>query len=131
MLGLTNYVIVIVVNQLANSEKKHTNWFDQVPTVRLAALRSIYTDTTGNQHTRSNIQKQVYPFNQVATVRQAYGLTGTRYGTHTPYRNGVQITLDDVVSRRDEIILIRDGLSVEAALKAAQIHRILPDRRGS
>lgn len=131
MLGLTNYVIIIVVNALADLEKRPTNWFDQVPSIRLAALRSIYADTKGNPQARSDIQKQAYPFDQVENIRSAYGLTGTKYGTHTPYRNGVQLSLDDSVRRFDEIVLIRNELNVVQALKAAQVHRILPERRGS
>lgn len=131
MLGLTNYVIVIVVNALDADDKKPTDWFDQLPTVRLAALRSIYTDTTGNQHARSDIQKQAYPFDQVSTVRQAFGLTGTRYGTHLPYRNGVQLSLDSAVNRKDEIVLVKVGLDLDRAFKAVQVNRILPERRGS
>ena len=131
MLGLTNYVIVIVINALDDYEKKQTDWFNQVPTIRLAALRSIYSDTIGNQHIRSDIQKQAYNFDSVKTIRQAYGITGTKFDTHTPFKNGVQLSIDDNVKRKDEIVLIRNNLDVIRALKMTQNHRLLPDHLGS
>jgi hypothetical protein len=130
MFGLNDYVIVTVVNALAADEKKPTNHFDVASDVRTAALNSIQA-TTGNQHSRTNIQKQAYKPSRVTTVRQAYGLTGTRYATHLPYRNGKLIDLDDAVLKNSEIMLIREGLSVRHAVQTASCHRVIPNRLGS
>lgn len=131
MYGITDFVIVIVVNNLDDSSKKPTNGFDRYDTVRIAALRSIYADTIGNQHNRSDIQKQAYPASSVQTVRQAYGITGTNYDTHVAYRNGKLLALDDEVINYDEITLIHNDLNTNVAFRTAQVHRILPERKGS
>lgn len=131
MLGLTDYVVVIVVNAIDSDDKKSANYFDRTSDIRTAALRSIYTDTVGNQHARSNIQKQAYTSDKVGIVRQAYGLTGTRYSTHSPFRAGKAISLDSTVNKFDEILLIKNRLDVEEAYKTAGVHRIIPERNGS
>jgi len=131
MFGLTDYVIVIVVNALKHEDKKPTNYFDRTAMVWIAALRTIYTDIIGNQHRRSTIQKQAYPSSSVKTVKQAYGLTGTKFDTYTPYRNGRPISIDSKVNKFDEIILIKDGLDIDEAIKTANIYRVIPDRKGS
>ena len=130
MFGLTDYVIVIVVNALVEG-KKPTNHFDKAATIRIAALNSIYQDTIGNQHARSDIQKQAYPSSEVKNIRKAYGLTGTNYETHSPFINGHRVELDDEVTRNAEIVLIKNGLSVPAATIAANRHRIIPERTGN
>ena len=130
MFGLRNVVIVIVVNSLVEG-KKPTNHFDKATGIRVAARNSIYQDTIGNQHARSDIQKQAYDPEQVTTVRQAYGITGTNFNTHSPYINGQPINLDDEVVRNTEITIIKNGLSVRHATIAANRHRILPERTGN
>lgn len=131
MLGLTDFVIVIVINAIDSDEKRSTNFFEQVPSIKLATRRIIYTDTRGNPHRRSNIQKQAYPSDKIQNVHQAYGLTGTNFTTHTPYKNGKQLSLNDNVNRFDEIILIKNGLDTSRAMKTVNVHRILPERLGS
>jgi hypothetical protein len=128
--GLTDYVIVIVVNALVEG-RKPTNHFDKAATIRIAALNSIYQDTIGNQHARSDIQKQAYPSSDVKTIRNAYGLTGTNYETHSPFINGLRVELDDEIVKNTEIVLVKHGLNVKAATMAANRHRIIPDRTGN
>lgn len=142
MFGLNDYVIVTVVNALSverpsNDDpsdptpvKKPTSHFDVASTIHIAALNSIQ-DTTGNQHRRSNIQKQAYKSSRVPTVRQAYGLTGTSFATHLPYKNGKLITLDDAVLKNSEIMLIHRKLNVKHAVQTASCHRVIPERFGS
>lgn len=131
MLGLTNFIIVIVVNSIDSDKKKFTNFFDQVPSMRLAAYKTIYTDTRGNHHQRSDIQKQAYSSDKIKNVHQVYGLTGTNFTTHTAYKNGKQLSLDDPVNRSDEILLVKNELDLVRAMKVANVHRILPERLGS
>lgn len=128
MFGLTDYVIVIVINALNSEDKKPTNFFDNASTIRVAARNTIYRDTIGNQHARSDIQKQAYLSERVPTIREAYGLTGTRYGTHTPYINGKPVSLDENVIPRTEVVLIKNDLHTSQALKTAGMHRIIPMR---
>lgn len=128
MLGLKNFVIIIVVNSLA---EKPTNHFDKASTVRVAARNTIYQDTTGNPHARSDIQKQAYSSELVTTIRQAYGITGTNYNTHNPFVNGRLVDLDNEVLRGTEIVLIKNGLNILHATIAANKHRILPERTGN
>ena len=142
MFGINDYVVVIVVNALSTEKppgddpddptpiKKPTDHFSVASDIRTAALNSIH-QTVGNQHSRTNIQKQAYESSRVPTVRQAYGLTGTRYATHLPYKNGRLITLDDKVLRNSEIMLIHKKLNVKHAVQTASRHRILPERLGS
>jgi len=131
MLGINNFVIVVVVNALSAEDKKDNNFFDKFKTVRLAALRTINRDIQGNYHSRSDIQKQAYIPDRLKTVKDAYALTGTKFDTHSAWRNGKLLALSDSVSSNDEIILIKDGLDVSQAIKEASRHRILPDRKGS
>lgn len=131
MLGLNDFVIVTVVNALVPEDKKPTNYFDEFATVRIAMLRTIHRDTIGNQHIRSDIQKQAYPSEQVKTVRQAYGLTDTDFTTHTPFRNGKLIELDSEVCKNTEIVLVKNGLNLREAIIVANVHRVLPERTGS
>jgi len=128
--GLRNVVIVIVVNSLAEG-KKPTDHFEKAATVRIAARNTIYQDTIGNQHARSDIQKQAYDPGQVTNVRQAYGITGTNYFTHTPYINGRLVNLDDKVLNNTEVMLVKNELNVARATVAANKHRILPERTGN
>lgn len=130
MYGLTDYVIIIVVNQVFSPLKRPTNYFDTTTDNRLAAEKGI-KETIGNYHARSDIQKQAYHYSKISSIRQAYGITGTKYDTHTPYRNGKQLTLDDKVNRKDEIILVRNDLPVHVVTPKAGVHRIIPDRVGS
>jgi len=88
MLGLTDYVVVIVVNAALNENKKPTDFFTTANTTMVSATNSVF-QSMGNQHARTNIQKQAYPSDRVKNVRQAYGLTGTNFNTHTPYINGI------------------------------------------
>ena len=131
MIGLNDFVIVIVVNALADSEKRSTNFFDTTASIRLAAIKTMSEDTIGNAHARSDIQKQVFTSSSVKNVRQAYGFTGTNYATHSAYRNGKQLQLDDKVCKNEEIILIKNSLDVRHAIITAGTHRILPERTGS
>lgn len=131
MPSLNDFIIVTVVNALSADNKKETNYFTTSVTVREAALKTIYKDSIGNQHAKSDIQKQAYPSSLITTVRQAYGLTGTDFTTHTPYVNGRQINLDDKVYKKTEIMLVKNTLNLVEAIKAASIHRILPERTGS
>jgi hypothetical protein len=119
-----------VVNALVEG-KKPTNHFDKAATIRIAALNSIYQDTIGNQHARSDIQKQAYLSDDVKTIRDAYGLTGTNYETHSPFINGHRVELDDKIVKNTEITLIKHGLSVKEATIAANRHRIIPERTGN
>lgn len=131
MLGLTDFVIVTVVNALNAEDKKPTDYFDEFATVRIAMHRTINRDTKGNQYVRSDIQKQAYRSEQVENVRQAYGLTGTNFTTHTPFRNGKEIELDSEVCKNTEIVLVKNGLNVREAIVASNVHRVLPERTGS
>ena len=128
MLGLNNYVIVIVVNALAGGKK--TNFFDSSSTIRGAALNSIQA-TTGNAHAKSNIQKQAYPLKSVKTIKDAYGLTGTNFTTHSPYINSKLMDISGVISGSVEIILIKNGLNPREAISAASKHQILPMKTNS
>tara|TARA_R100001244_G_scaffold25113_2_gene25362 strand:+ start:26741 stop:27136 length:396 start_codon:yes stop_codon:yes gene_type:complete len=131
MLGLNDFVIIIVVNALSDDEKRPTDFRDQTATVRLASIKTMSQDTIGNVHERSNIQKQAYPSESVKTIKQAYGITGTNFETHTPFRNGKQLQLNDGVSKNQEITLIRNGLNTKYAIITANVHRVIPERTGS
>ena len=128
MLGINTYVIVIVVNAL--TEKKPTNYFDTFPNIRTAAMNSIQA-SMGNQHSKTNIQKQAYPPEQVKSIRAAFGITGTNFGTHSPYINGKRMSLDSVLVNKTEVVLVKNGLDVAEALVIAGKHRILPERTNS
>jgi hypothetical protein len=128
--GLTDYVIVIVVNQVFSPAKRPTNYFDETASISIAAQKGI-RETRGNYHAKTDIQKQAYHYSKVTTIRQAFGITGTKFDTHTPYRNGKQLSLDDTVNRRDEIMLIQNDLPSHVAVPKAGVHRILPERSGS
>lgn len=130
MYGLTDFVMITVINDLFNNPK-NTNYFSNHATVRISMLRTINKDVVGNQHKRSDIQKQAYLPDQVKIVRQAYGLAGLNYSTHNAYRNGAQLSLDDEVLPSDEIMLIAQSLPIELVFPYGNIHRILPDRIGS
>lgn len=125
MLGLNNYVVVIVINALVN---KPTNFFDGATTISVAAFNSVKAGTTGNYHAKSDIQKQAYDANQVKNVRTAFGITGTNFGTHTPYINGKQVSLEQDIVPRTEIVLIENSIAVDAALQSVTRHSILPSR---
>ena len=90
MVSINDCVTVIVVNALS-ANKKPTNCFDNSTTIMNAALNSIQA-SMGNQHARTNIQKQAYPLASVGTIRAAFGITGTSFSTHTPYINGQRIS---------------------------------------
>lgn len=126
MLGLNNYVIVIVINALSTN-KKPTNYFTTTKNTVVAALNSI-SDSMGNQHARTNIQKQAFTPSQVSSVRAAFGITGTNFGTHSAYINGKKMNLNSTVVNKTEIVLIKNGLNVKEALKIANKHRIIPER---
>lgn len=130
MFGLTDFVIVIVVNAV-DSNKKTTNHFDIVSTTLIAAENSIQQDTTGNPHRRSDIQKQAFPSDSITTIRQAYGFTGTNFNTHMPYVNGKLKSLSDVVRAQSEVVLIKNGIVPREAFVRITQHRIIPDRTGS
>jgi len=129
--GLTDFVIVTVVNALEEENKKPTNHFDVASTIAVAAQNTVHQDTTGNPHRRSNIQKQAYPSSSIPTIREAYGFTGTNFNTHIPYINGIQKTISDIVRPRSEIVLIRNDIVAKEAILRANRHRIIPDRTGS
>lgn len=126
MFGLTDYVVVIVVNNLSTEDKRRTNYFD-AGNIRVATNCAL-RDTLGNVHAKSDIQKQAYNYQQVTNVRMAFGITGTNFNTHTAYRAGKAISLNNSVCRKDEIILVRNGLDVNVAIQAANRFRILPER---
>ena len=131
MFGLNSFVVVIVINSLSNSDKKDTNFFDKTATVNLAAIKTMSEDTVGNVHAKSDIQKQAYDPALIKTVKQAYGLTGTNFNTHTAYRNGKRLTLGDMVYKNQEIKLIKNSLKLNEAMITSEVHRILPERTGS
>lgn len=124
MLGINDFIIVSVVsNQSAKSSSTHN--------VRVDALNTIEKETTGNSHKRSVVQKQAYPAELCVTVRQAYGLTGTNYATHSAFLNGKPIDLDDTVSKNSEITLVQNDHTLQQAIPTIATHRILPRRTGS
>ena len=125
MLGINNYVIVTVVNALAGG--KPTNFFDQASTTRVAAANSIYA-SMGNQHAKTDIQKQAYPYKLVKSVRAAYGITGTNFGTHVAYINGQRISPNATLVNGSEIVLIRNDLNPQEAQIAASRHQLLPSK---
>ncbi len=129
MLGLNNYVIVIVVNAIFDSDKKPTDFF-KATTAMVAATNSIQ-QATGNVHNRSNIQKQAYIYSKVPNVRAAYGLTGTNFDTHSPFINGKEVSKDATLARNVEIILINNNIQLNLALDAANVHKIIPSRTSS
>lgn len=129
MLGLNNYVIVVVINALSEN-KKPTNYFDTSPNVMVAAQNSIYA-SMGNQHAKTDIQKQAYTPDQVQSIRQAYGITSTKFETHSPFINGQRMSLDGKVVNGTEVVLIKNGLNVKEALKLVNKHRIMPERTSS
>ena len=131
MHGLTNFVIIIVINALNHEDKRPTNYFDTTKTLSIATNKILRDETTGNPHSRSNIQKQAYLASQVKTVRQAYGLVGVDWTNYSAYRNNKLITLNDIIRNKDEIIIIKNGLSTREAFLIANEHRILPERTGS
>lgn len=126
MFGLTNYVIVIVVNNLSVEDKRRSNYFD-VGNIRVATNCALQ-DTIGNPHAKSDIQKQAYNYLNVPDVKSAFGLTGTNFTSHSAYRAGKILNLNDLVNRKDEIVIIRNGLDVNLALQTANRFRILPER---
>jgi hypothetical protein len=129
MASINSYVIVTVVNAIG-ADKKPTNFFDKASNIMTAALNSIQA-SMGNQHAKTNIQKQAYPPDFVKTIRSAYGITGTNFGTHSPYINGKRMSLDGVLMNGTEIVLIKNGLNVREALVAASQHQVLPTRTNS
>lgn len=131
MLGLNDFVIVVVVNAISEANKRPADFFSQTATITLAAIKTMSQDTVGNPHARSDIQKQAYPSSFVKNVRQAFGATGTNFETHTAYRNGKQLQLDDKVCKNQEIILVKNGLNVRHAIITGNVHRVLPERTGS
>lgn len=128
-LGINDYVVVIVINAISTG-KKSTNYFDRTTTMLSAARRAIQ-ESMGNQHANTDIQKQAYPFDQAKTVRSAFGLTGTNFGTHKPYINGRQVLLNSPLVKGAEIVLVKNGLDVAEALEIANNHKILPQRTNS
>jgi hypothetical protein len=129
VLGLNNYVIVIVVNAIFDSNKKPTDFF-KATTAMVAATNSVQ-QATGNVHNRSNIQKQAYIYSEVPNVRAAYGLTGTNFDTHSPFINGKEVSKDATLARNVEIILINNDIQLNLALDAANVHKIIPSRTSS
>jgi len=129
MLGLNNYVIVVVVNALS-VDKKPTDFFDKATTTMNAALNSIQA-SIGNPHAKSNIQKQAYPLGLVKTIREAYGITSTNFSTHTPYINGKRMDINSIIRGPAEILLIKNNLNPKEAIIAASGHRALPMRSNS
>lgn len=127
MLGLNDYIIVIVVNAIGPN-KKPTNYFDTTSNIMTAALNSIQ-DSMGNQHARTNIQKQAFPSDLVTSIRGAFGITGTNFNTHSPYVNGQRMSLDANLINKTEVVLIKNDLNVREALLAASRHQILPSRK--
>ena len=126
MLGVNNYVIVVVINSLNG---KPTDYFSQASTLSVAAFNSIKSGTTGDYHSRSDIQKQAYDPEMVKSVRGAFGITGTKFETHTPYISGQQVSLDQSITKNTEIVLINNNLAVKTALEFASRHAIIPWRR--
>ena len=128
--GLNSYIIVTVVNAIKSVNKKPTNFFDKASTIMNAALNSIQA-SMGNQHDKTNIQKQAYPPDFVRTIRAAYGITGTNFDTHTPYINGKRVGLDGALLNGTEIILIKNELDHREALIIAGKHQVLPMKTNS
>lgn len=126
MFGLTDFVIVIVVNNLLADSKRPTTYF-QSGNIRVAANNAI-RDTLGNPHARSDIQKQAYHYLDVPDIKAAFGLTGTNFMTHTAYRGNLALAPDDAVNRKDQIVIIRDDLDLNVAIQAANRFKILPER---
>lgn len=122
MFGLTNHVIVIVINEVLTDTSQ-----DNSP-IEVKARCLLRTGTIGNQQAKSRIQKQAFNPKSVPDVRTAYGITGTDWATHSAYKNGLLIGLNDSVRRNDQIVLIRNDIDPEVGFRLANQFALLPER---
>ncbi len=124
MLGINNYIIITVVNALIDTTKAY---FDKASTIKRAAYNSMY-DSIGNQHNKEIIQKQAFPVSLVPDVKTAYGITSTKFETHTAYFNGRVLDISSSLKNKTEIILINNNINVEHATILASKQPIMPSR---
>jgi len=124
MPSLNDVVVVIVVNAISIG-KKQTNYFDTSVNTITSASNSIQ-DSMGNQHARTNIQKQAYSSTVVKTIKGAYGITGTDFTTHSAYVNGKLMNVSSSLTNGSEVVLIKNDLNPREALLSASRHQLLP-----